>query len=128
MRPFYIILYLLACISIGAISDSLNDSGTQTWGHLFDAVEIALLISGAFLFKLTRRDWLAYFLSYVFLRVASFDYIYNLVSGLSLFYTGVSNWWDIFLSKFPAHGVTFARFIFLVAGVAIPIKELKYKS
>ena len=122
MKQIFIILYLFLCVVTGAVADGLNADVIQTWGHLLDALEKALLISGAFIFK--PRSFIAYLLAYVFIRVATFDYIINLVRGLPLLYLGGENWWDMFLVKFPSHGVTFARVIFLITGMALPIKEL----
>ncbi len=125
MKALWIILYLLACIALGATADALNSVGVKTIGHLFNALEVGLLISGGLLFKLTRRNLLAFFLAYVFLRVAGFDYIYNLVAGESWDYIGTSNWWDQLLTKQMPSGLLFGRIIFLIAGISIPIKELR---
>ena len=124
MRRASIIVYLFACVIIGAGGDALFDGGNKIWGHFFDALEAGLLISGALVLNLRRRDWIAFFLAYVFIRVASFDYVYNLVRGLPIMYLGDTGWWDKFLIQFPSHGVTFARMIFLITGIAIPIKHL----
>ena len=125
MKAFWIILYLLTCIALGAAGDALNTEGVKTIGHLLEALEVALLISGGLLFKLTRRNLLTFFLAYVFLRVAGFDYIYNLVAGESWDYIGTSNWWDQLLTKQMPSGLLFGRIIFLIAGISIPIKELR---
>ena len=125
MRSLYIIAYFIVAVAVGAIGAGLNMSGVQTWGHLFGAVEIGLLISGAFVFRLTRVHWLAFLFAYACWRIAGFDYIINLTSGQSLFYVGGHNWWDMFFVKFPAHGVTFMRCVFLLVGISIPFKYLR---
>ena len=126
MKPYYIILYLITCITIGATADGLNLVGPKIWGHNFEAIEILLLISGALIFKLSGwRNWVALVLSYTFLRVAGFDYIHNLVIGESWDYLGTSSWWDKVLSRQVPGGLLFGRVIFLIAGISITIKELR---
>lgn len=122
MKEARIILFLMACVLIGAASDALNATGVQTWGHLLDAVQIGLLLSGYAIVKPIK--WLPYFLAYVFFRISLFDYAYNLVAGNELFYVGGDNWWDLMLSKQMPSGVLFGRGIFLIAAIFIPIKHL----
>ena len=46
MRAFIILFYLLVTVLMGAVGDGLNEAGVQTWGHLFEAIEIAMLFFG----------------------------------------------------------------------------------
>ena len=124
MKPYLIITYLISVILLGSLSDALFDDGIKIWGHAIDAVETGLLISGAFLFSLSRRYWLSFFLSYVFIRVAGFDYMYNLFRGLPIEYVGGTGWWDIMLSSQEPGGIAFGKAIFLITGISIPIKYL----
>ena len=124
MRPYYIIGYLIATVLIAATGDALFDSGAKIWGHSLEAVEVLLLISGPFIFQFKRRDWWAYVITLVAFRIAFFDYTYNLVRGLPLTFIGHTSWWDIIISKQYPSGLLFGRIIFLILGVALPIKEL----
>ena len=123
-RSILIVLYLIACIAIGAAGDGLNNSGVQTWGHLLNAIEIAVLLFCAFAFKIMRwQDIVVLILSYTFMRAGLFDYLRNIAAGQPLFYMGGENWWDMFFVMFPSHGVMFAKAVFLMVGVALPIRE-----
>lgn len=122
MKPYLIILYLIACVVSGAVADGLNEKGMKSWGHPFEALSIGLLLSGAFIFEL---NW-TYIVAYICFRIAFFDYAKNITKGDPLFYLGDSNLWDKFLRQFPIHGVTFMRIIFLAAAISIPFKYLKY--
>jgi len=125
MKAVWIILYLMAAVAIGAVSDGLNDEGIKTIGHALGALEIAMLLSGAFVFKFTRQHFIAFMAAYIAWRIVGFDYAYNLTRGLPLLYLGNSNWWDSFFSKQLPSGVVFARMIFLALAIAVPIKHLK---
>lgn len=126
LKPYLIISYLLTCVIIGAMADGLFDEGIKVWAHAVDALETGLIISGAFLFKLQRHDWLAFIIAYICWRVVGFDYTYNLVRDLPLSYMGGTGWWDMLLAQWIPGGVLFGRCIFLLAAVAIPFKHLKY--
>jgi hypothetical protein len=122
MRPYAVILYLTSCITLGAVADGLNVAGVQTWGHLLEAYEALLLFSVGFLF---RKQFFVILLSYAFLRVGLFDYIFNLSSGQDFFHVGGTNWWDMMISKWPPVPVLGAKVLFLITGVAIPLKEIR---
>ena len=120
MKPYIIIAYIIAMVIAGAVADGLNEKGKKTIGHPMEAFSILLLLLGAFIFEL---NW-TYILAYVGFRVALFDYAKNITKGDPILYLGESNFWDRFLRKFPWHGVTFMRLIFLVTAIAIVFKEL----
>jgi len=124
MKRLLIVLYLVTAVVVGAIADGLFDEGLKIWGHTLGAVEVCLLLSGAFVFDLRRRDWFAFAAAYVCLRIAGFDYVYNLVRGLPILEVGSTSAWDNVISLFPPHGLVFVRSIFLVVGIFIPINEL----
>ena len=124
MKPYLIIAYLIVCVVLGALVDTLFNDGAKLFSHLFGAVEIFLVASGAFIFNLKRRHWLWYMAAFAAWHIVGFDYMYNLFAGLPWDYHGTTSWWDLFLSKYPEHGIIFTRVIFLLAGVFIPIREL----
>lgn len=125
MKPFYIIGYLLIAVVLGSVSDGLNDDGLKVLGHSLEALEILLLISGAFLLKLSSRDWVPYLVTYISFRILGFDYLYNLTRGLPWSYLGSSSYWDLFFVKQYPGGILFARVIFGILGVSLPFKYMK---
>ena len=126
MKPYIIIAYIIAMVIAGAVADGLNYTGLQSWGHLLETLEIAMLFGFAFLFKIVTWDKFLFALgAYICFRVAGFDYMYNWAAGNLWSYMGGQNAWDLFLVKVPPHGLVFIRTIFLATGTAFVIKELK---
>ena len=125
MKPYLIILYIILCIAVTALTDALNFLDFGTWAHTANAAGILLLISGPFIFKLERRHWVAYIVAFAFWRVVGFDYLFNLFAGLPWDYIGVVSFWDKVLSKVPPHGLIFIRAVFMIAAVAIPLQYMK---
>ena len=117
MTALLLILYIIACISAGAIADGLNDTKRKKVGHLIEAIEIALALVGATIFSVTPDTLIAYVSVYIGLRIAFFDIIYNITSGRPILSMGSSNLWDRFFSKYPPVGVIFMRVIFLSLAV-----------
>jgi hypothetical protein len=125
MRGVTIILYLLITVIVGAVSDGLNDQGVKILGHVLGSAEIVLLISGAFLFRLGRKAWIAYLVAYISFRIFAFDYSYNITRGLDILYMGSSSFWDLFFSKQYPGGLLFGRVIFAALGVGVTFNELR---
>ena len=124
MKPYLVILYLIACVVLGASADAYFDVGHKLLGHTLGAVEVVVLISGSFVFNLNRRKWIPFLLAYVFWRVVGYDYLYNLFSGLPWNYIGNTSFWDITIAKVLPSGLIWIRAVFLVAAVFVPIREL----
>ena len=117
MSKYFSILLILSVL-FGAIADGLNESGKTTWGHVIEAAEkVALLLSGVL-----AGTWLV-IISYIAFRVAFFDIAKNIAKGQKWSYLGDSCWWDRTLKRFPVHGVTFARLIFLAFAIGFTYKE-----
>jgi len=118
MKALSISLVVLAII-LGATADGFNHGGRKPLGHALEALEkVALILSGLF-----SGTWLV-LVSYIAFRASFFDYIRNISAGDPFFYVGTSSYWDGFLSKFPTHGVTFTRVIFLALAVSISLRYL----
>ena len=118
-------LTILLLVILSALSDSLNFRGNKTAGHALRYIELPGLIAATFVCGITGWvDTGLFILAYGFIRFALFSYIWNIVTGQHWTYVGVVDPVDRFLSKFPAHGVLFARVVFLIVGIAITIKEL----
>jgi len=127
MREFMFILYYVVCVIIGAVADGVRDEGMLFLAHGLAAVEIGLLLMSPFALNLRMRDWWIVLLSYVFYRVAFFDYTYNITRGLDLFYVGESSFWDILIKKQYPVGLLWGRGVFLLVGISLPIKYLNVK-
>ena len=119
MKPYLIILYFIACITVGATADGL----ATDLGHDLEAVEILLCLSGALIFK--PEKWWAYLISYVSFRIVGFDIIHNLVAGQAWDYIGSVGIWDKFFGHYPPSGLIWLRGIFLALGVSITTRYLK---
>ena len=116
---------ILSLVILSALSDSLNFRGNKTAGHALRYIELPLLIAATMICGITGWIELGLFIvAYAFVRFALFSYIWNIVTGQHWTYVGVVDPVDRFLRKFPAHGILFARVVFLVVGIAITIKEL----
>jgi len=125
MRPYLIILYFIACIFLGATSDALFDDGMKLWAHGLGALEVGLLLSGAFIFKLNIKHAAPFLISYIAFRIVGYDFTYNLLRGLPINYLGNTSIWDRFFSKYPIQGLWFARAIFLTLGISLTTRYLK---
>ncbi len=127
MKPYLIILYLFALVALGATADGLNRRKIQTWGHLFEALELLGCFSYAMIFGF---DWYMFGFgmgSYVCIRVFAFDFIYNITAKNDLTYLSKDNWWGRTLSNWPPGPLLFARVIFLITGMAFVFNHLRKK-
>lgn len=124
MKPYLIILSILICITLGAAGDAFNSNGIQTWGHLFEALEILLLLL-ACLFQFKPRQVVIFIVAYAFFRFGFFDYLYNWIAGNELTYMGGENWWDLFFHKQMPSLIAISRVPFLIVGISITFRYLK---
>ena len=122
MREALIILYLIACVAAGAIADGLNEKGKTMWGHPVEALSLALILIGPFIFfrEIDFGLGILWLISYTSWRIVLFDMIHNLVKGQPILYLGDSNIWDRFFKKQLPQGVIWMRLIFLIPAISIP--------
>lgn len=120
-----LILFTTA-VTLNAIGDGLNDSGHKPVGHVCNAVAIGGLLMSPYFLDVDKSTWVHYLASYVSIRVALFDPIYNETRGLPFDYIGTTSLTDKGLRKLgPQRGlVMFTRSVFLVVGVSIPLNNL----
>ena len=109
-------------IALGAIGDGLNfrgysQGGDQSLGHICDALSTGILLMSPLFLDMEKWWWSV--ISYVSLRIALFDPLFNISAGLPLNYRGVANVWDKSVGLKMWH-----RSAFLIIGVAIPINRL----
>lgn len=124
LKPYMIILYMIATVIIFALGDGLFDKGLKLWGHAIQAFSIVVCLSGPVIFKiaLKKLPWWIFILACW--HVVLFDYSYNYFHGLPWNFIGHTSIWDLFMAKQLPSGVIVGRALFLVLGIAIPIKEL----
>ena len=132
IRALIILFYLFATVIVGALGDGLNASGTQDWGHVANAIEVGVLLIAFYAIdedrQLTAREVFLMFGTYVCLRFAFFDYAYNIFAGNELTYLSHNNFWGrlwIEFLKAEPQGIVWARLVFLIVGVLLPLKYLK---
>lgn len=112
-------------IGLNAVGDALNDNGEKTWGHVSNATSYGLLLAAPFVLDIDKNKWAWYLASYISLRIALFNPIYNSVRGLPIGYYGTSSISDQFMqwTKPPTGIQMFGRSVFFGIGIAIPINE-----
>jgi hypothetical protein len=132
MRAFYILFYLILAVLLGAVGDGLNNTGVQTWGHVFEGLEIAAIFFALYVLdedkSLKLFEVLLIFGSYICMRVVFFDYAYNLTASNKLTYLSDKNFWGkLWLEwlKAPPEGIIWMRLFFLIIGVSFPFKYLR---
>ena len=101
------------------------DCGIKMLGHSFGALEIAMLFAASWLFKIEGKQMIVFALSYLFIRIAGFDLIYNWVRGIPMWDAGTTSLWDQVVSQIPPIGMGFIRIWFLGLGVGLSLKYLK---
>ena len=124
-RPYVVLGVLTTSIIFEAIGDARYDDGLKVQGKLFQAASVASLLSLPFIIK-DWDQWGYGVLSYICLRVAVFDPVYNLTRDLPIGYVGNTGLWDKGLGIFsPPTGIQlFGRAVFFTVGIKITIDEL----
>lgn len=118
-----ITLYSSAII-LNAVGDGLNDSGEKQLGHACNAASIGILLTSPFIIDYEKSKWGWYLTSYTSLRIALFDYSYNLSRGLPLNYIGGTSTWDKVLKEMNPPDTYMGRGVFFIVGITIPINKL----
>lgn len=126
-EPVKIITIFAGSIILDAMGDALCDNDEKVWGHGFQAASIGLLLASPFILDIEKGKWPWYLASYISLRIALFDPIYNSTRGLPMDYIGDCSLWDKGLQEFnpPGNSLLWGRSVFLIVGISIPINELK---
>jgi len=124
-RAFGIIIWQLGTVAAGAVGDAMRDNGQKHWGHVLRAAEVGMLIGGPFIHKITLRESPWYILDYGFMRLAAYDFAYNITRGLPPLYNGVTSHYDEFMNTIPPHGKAWIKGWSFVLGFVIPLCELK---
>ena len=122
-----VISLFVGSIVLDAFGDALCDDGHKGWGHTFNAASVGLLVTAPLYLEISFKELGWYLASYVSLRIAIFDPVYNLSRDLPLNYIGTTSTWDKALQKIspPGNTLLWGRAAFLTVGISIPIKHLK---
>ena len=125
-EPVKVLTLYSAAIIFDAVGDGLYDSGEKTWGHTLQAASVATLLISPLVLDMNKDNWWWYIITYTSLRIAIFDYSYNLTRGLPLNYVGTTSITDKIQQKFnpPTGHLWFPKAIFLTLSITIPINEL----
>ena len=123
-EPVKVIALYSSAIILNAIGDGLNDSGEKQWGHACNAASIGILLTSPFIIDYEKSKWGWYLTSYVSLRIALFDYGYNLTRGLPLNYIGGTSTWDKVMKQMNPPDTYMGRGVFFIVGITIPINKL----
>jgi len=116
-------ILMTTSISLNAMGDGYNDMDKKELGHVLNAFSIGSLLAIPITCDINKKKWWVYPLQYTFIRIGSFDYIYNTTRKLPLNYIGNSSLTDKFWQKFgPDY---FTRAWFFSMGIIIPIDILK---
>ena len=127
-EPVKVITICLGSIITDAIGDAWIAEGKNVvWAHTFQATSTGILLMSPFILDLEKRQWFAYGASYVFFRVAVFDYVYNATRGLPLEYRSEVSLWDKALTAVnPPPGIMmFNRGISFSLGLGVTINEIR---
>ena len=116
-------------IALDAMGDAMNDNGNKEWAHALNAASVGTLLMSPFIINYKQDRWGRYLTSYVTMRLAIFDPIYNTTRGLPLSYMGTTSLYDKALNKAPAHFMYYVRSVSFAVSLSININELNgYKS
>lgn len=88
-------------IALNAVADGLNDNGNKNWAHVARIASYVPLAASPWILKYqnNKGEWLTYITTYVGIRFATFDYIYNSTRGLPLNYFGTTSVHDKVLGQ-----------------------------
>ena len=110
-------------IILDAVGDGFNDSGSKVLGHSLNAASVGILVASPFILKIPRHKWGWYAATYVTMRIAIFDPLYNITRGLPIGYVGDSSLWDKSLQKQDPNWLLAGRGLCLVVSISIPLKQ-----
>ena len=116
-------------IALDAMADGYRDDGNKQLSHALEAASIGTLLMSPFIINYKQDRWGRYLTSYVTMRLAIFDPIYNTTRGLPLSYMGTTSIYDKALNKAPEHFMYYLRGVSFMVSIAIDINELNgFKS
>ena len=124
-EPVKVILIFSSSVILEAIGDAQYDNGNKEIGKLYQAVSTGILLASPFLLDIDKKKWGWYFASYISMRVALFDPVYNLTRGLPMGYIGNTSYWDKGVRAFsPTEGMKiFGHSVVFIFAISIPLNH-----
>ena len=117
----FILVYILLLLSIESLMDGLAYRKKNVLAHLSKA---GLILAFLLMPLLILPNMVFLFIvSYVSLRFALFNYLFNLFAGLHWAYLSPEVLPDKYLLRIPLFHLLFMQFIFLMLGIAIIFNE-----
>ena len=124
------LLFALFLIVFEAVPEALYDNGKKRTSGIFEfiyragvAITVFMWVTGSCLTFYGQSVYVI-LAGYILLRFSIFDYLYNVVRGLSPFYIGNTKYYDKFwvwffrMTRFPKeHFFAFVKFILMIIGV-----------
>jgi len=115
-------------IILEGIGDALYDNGSKELGKSLQMVSFSFVLMSPFIMNYDKSKWYLYPIEYGFLRVALFDWTYNITRGLPVTYIGDTSVWDKFLQEVsPPDGFAFGRVVAVTVGISIPLNFINDK-
>jgi hypothetical protein len=114
---------ITASVVSGALGDGLNSRMKYSSGHALSALSYATLIAVPFV--INKPNW-KYPVSYLLIRYALFDALYNVGANRNLNYIGGKNYYDESVGKMPLGVLHTTKIISL--GVVILLNSKSHKK
>jgi len=116
-----------ASITLDAVGDGLMDSGDKEWGHVCNAASTGILVMTPLVVDIRKQDWGWYAATYILMRMAVFDIIYNLTRRLAWNYHGTTSGWDNLWGALnpPGWAEGLGRFACFSLAITIPLQNIK---
>jgi len=114
----------IAQIGLQATGDALDNNGHYCAGHLCNAASVGTLLVMPYVCKIKRNEWPIRLISYVGIRFALYDYVYNYVRGKPVGYLSKDVYPDKILSHYNPNYIMFGRGAIFLICVSVPIDKL----
>lgn len=92
---------LTSAVVFNAVGDGLNSKEHYATGHVFNAASMASLIAIPVFSSVNKNSRLSFISSYVLIRYALFDQIYNASAKNPINYEGGDNYYDRTVVRLP---------------------------
>lgn len=96
----------------------------RNWNHAMIASSYGMLLLSPLLLSIDWRQGAFYVGTYLLIRAAIFDVVYNVARGVHWRYVpdDPTNLWDWVLSRFKGQHIFVFRIVVFLAGISLPIK------
>lgn len=87
-------IYLLLQVIINATEDALRDEKFKTWSHLLNSIHVLLWLVFPVIVPFNKSEIGVLIGGYILIRFTFFDFVYNIIRKLPLFYVGDTSIYD----------------------------------